>query len=61
LPLIARALEDKRSTVREAALESGFEEVLALPGARDVLGRVLSRLANDTSSLVRKMSSKWNG
>lgn len=61
LPLIARALEDKRSTVREAVLEVGFEQVLALDGARVALARVLSRLASDSSSLVRKMSSKWSG
>lgn len=61
LPLIARALEDKRSTVREAVLEAGFDRVLALPGARDVLARPLSRLPNDTSTLVRKMYSKWSG
>ena len=57
--LVKRALEDKRSTVREAMLEANFEVVMVRPGARDALGASLERLAHDTSSVVRKLVAKW--
>ena len=59
LPLVLRALEDRRSTVREAVLDADFDAVMARPGARDVLGAALSKLAHDPSTLVRRRVARW--
>jgi hypothetical protein len=56
--LAKRALEDKRSTVREAVLEAEFDRVMARPGAREALGPVLARLAHDPSTVVRRLAAK---
>jgi hypothetical protein len=57
--LVKRALEDKRSTVREAVLEAEFDRVMARPGAREALGAVLARLVHDPSTLVRRLAGRY--
>jgi hypothetical protein len=58
LPLVVRALDDRRSTVREAILESGFDRLLSLDAGRTVLGPALHRRASDPSTLVRKLAAR---
>jgi hypothetical protein len=59
LPLAARALEDKRSTVREAVLEAGLDAMLALDGGPRVLGPLITRLARDSNSTVRRLAARY--
>lgn len=59
LALIARALEDRRSTVREAVLQAGFDEVMSRPGARAALSATLLRLTHDPSSVVRRCVARF--
>ncbi|MEI8255379.1 MAG: HEAT repeat domain-containing protein [Deltaproteobacteria bacterium] len=59
LALIARALEDRRSTVREAVLDADFDGVMARAGAREALGPVLARLSRDPSTLVRRSVARF--
>lgn len=58
LPLVARALADRRSIVREAVLEADLDALLALEGAREALAQALARLEEDPSSLVRRTLAK---
>ncbi len=59
IALITRALEDRRSTVREAVLDASFDEVMTRAGAREALAPTLLRLSRDPSSLVRKRVAQF--
>ena len=59
LGLVVRALDDRRSTVREAVLEADFDEVMTRAGAREVLAPSLAKLARDPSTMVRRRVAKW--